>query len=417
MKVLIVNTLEKTGGAAIAANRLHKALIKKGLDSQMLVQKKFSGDDSVVENEKKLINKIRPTLDSLPLQLYKKRSKTMFSPAWLPFSPSIDVINKINPDIVHLHWINSGMFRIEDLKKIKAPVVWSLHDMWAFTGGCHYTEHCLGFKKKCGNCKVLNSSRRFDLSKIIFNRKMKIYSKIRTLHFVGLSKWITKEAQSSSLIKDKAISNLPNPIDTGIFKPFDRTKARALFDLPQERQLILFGAISGTKDKRKGFDELGLALQLIDKKDVEFVVFGSDRPKEPLTMKYKTHFVGRLEDEYSLRALYSAADVMVVPSIQEAFGQTASEALSCGVPSVAFDSTGVSDIIDHKQNGYLAKPFSVKDLADGIEWVLNHRNAKELSKNAREKVLRNFDSRLVAGKYIDLYKRILLENDKHNSNQ
>ena len=170
---------------------------------------------------------------------------------------------------------------------------------------------------------------------------------------------------------------------------------------------MLFGAIGATSDPRKGFDELSEALYKLTCKDIEFVVFGSSEPQEPQDFGFKTHYLGHLHDDVSLVTLYSAVDVMIVPSLQEAFGQTASEAMACGTPVVTFAATGLLDIVDHKQNGYLAQPFNTDDLANGIEWILNTDNYDELCSNAREKVLREFDSIVVAKKYMELYKTIL----------
>ena len=161
MKILIVNTSDIQGGAARAAYRLHQALLTEGVDSQMLVQSQSSDDFTVIGPQTKVqkaLGKLRPTLDSLPVHRYKDRTKTLFSPSWLPFSSIVERINSINPDVVHLHWIAGGMIRIEDLPKIKAPIVWSLHDMWAFTGGCHYDEECGAYQKQCGTCPVLGSN-------------------------------------------------------------------------------------------------------------------------------------------------------------------------------------------------------------------------------------------------------------------
>ena len=176
MKILIVNTYDIKGGAARAAYRLHKALLNSDVGSRMLVQNKSSDDYTVVTETgkiKKYTNKLRPILDSIPVRFYKNKTKTPFSPAWVPFGSIVDQINEIKPDIVHLHWICGGMIRIEEIAKIKAPIVWSLHDMWAFTGGCHYDEVCGGYKESCGNCKVLGSSQENDLSRKVWQRKQK----------------------------------------------------------------------------------------------------------------------------------------------------------------------------------------------------------------------------------------------------
>lgn len=411
MKILIVNTSDIDGGAARAAYRLHKALLSSGIDSQMLVQNKTSDDYTVLSENKKVnkyLNKLRPILDSLSVRFYKNRTKTLFSPSFLPFSNIVDRINEINPDIVHLHWICGGMIRIEDIARIKAPIVWSLHDNWALTGGCHIMWECEKYKDECSACPRLGSNKKNDLSNRVFKRKQKAYSQKKDITIVGLSKWLNECSKSSTLLKDKNHINLPNPIDTNIFKPFDKDKSRELWSLPKDKKLVLFGAMSATSDINKGFKELSDALSKLEKTDdVEFVVFGSGKPQNAPDLGFKTHYLGRLSDDVSLVTLYSAVDVMIVPSLQEAFGQTASESMSCGTPVVAFGSTGLLDIVDHKLNGYLAKPFDATDLKEGIEWVLNNPNYDELCVNAREKVLKEFDSVVVAGKYIEVYEEIL----------
>lgn len=413
MKILIVNTSDIEGGAARAAYRLHKALLAQGVDSQMLVQKK-SSDDFTVEalattKVQKGLNLLRPTLDSIPTRFYKNKTKTLFSPSWLGFSNIIDKINEINPDIVHLHWICGAMMRVEDIARIKAPIVWSLHDNWAFTGGCHIMWECEKYKTECGACPRLGSNKKNDLSSKVFKRKQKAFESKKDMTIVGLSSWLNNASKSSTLLKEKNHINLPNPIDTNIFKPFDKEKSRELWSLPQSKKLVLFGANSATSDINKGFKELSEALHKLEDKDIEFVVFGSSEPKESQNFGFKTHYLGHLHDDVSLVTLYSAVDVMIVPSLQEAFGQTASEAMACGTPVVAFGHTGLLDIIDHQRNGYLAKPFDTTNLKDGIEWVLDHEDYEKLCLNAREKVRKEFDNVLVAKKYIELYKEILNE--------
>lgn len=411
MKILIVNTFDIHGGAARAAYRLHKALLANGADSQMLVQSKSSDDYTVlaeVGKFKRKLDKIRPMLDSLPVRFYKSKTKTPFSHAGLPFSGIVEKINKINPDIVHLHWVCAGMMSVGDISRIKAPIVWSLHDMWAFTGGCHYDEECGGYKESCGNCKVLGSSQENDLSRKVWQRKQKAFDQKQDMTIVGLSKWLTECSQKSMLLKDKKHVNLPNPIDTIAFKPFDKQKARELWNLPQDKKLVLFGAMSATSDPRKGFKEFSGALQKMENNEgIEFVVFGSSKPLAAPDFGFKTHYLGHLNDDVSLVTLYNAVDVMVVPSLQENLSNAIMESLACGTPVVGFDIGGNCDMIEDKTNGYLVKPFDTDDLASGIEWVLNTSNYDELCKNAREKVMREFDSVVVAKKYIELYKEIL----------
>lgn len=409
MKVLQINTSDINGGAARAAYRLHRALLDAGIDSQMLVQAKTSDDDTVIASDTKIqkgLAKLRSHLDSIPVQFYKNRTKTLFSPACMPSFGLVERINVLNPDVVHLHWVSDGMLRIKELAKINAPIVWSLHDMWAFTGGCHYDENCEGYKQHCGNCKVLASKKENDLSRRIHNKKSKVFESIENLTVIGLSQWMTKCAEESDLFSNKRVECLPNPIDTTVLSPFDKSQARELFNLPLNKKLILFGAMGATSDPRKGFNTLSKALSLLGRNDVELVVFGSSQPKSSQGFKHKAHYLGHLHDDVSLRVLYSAADVMIVPSLQENLSNTIMESLACATPVVGFDVGGNSDLIEHQINGYLAQPLDIDDLAKGIEWVLNAENSTQLCINAREKVLTTFDSQVVAEQYIALYKNI-----------
>jgi glycosyltransferase involved in cell wall biosynthesis len=409
MKILLVNTLDIKGGAARAAYRLHKALLAQGVNSQMLVQSKYSDDYTVIGPQtkfQKVMGKLRPTLDSIPVRRYLERSKTLFSPSSVPLAGLVNKINAINPDIVHLHWIAGGMVRIEDLSKINAPIVWTLHDMWAFTGGCHYDEECARYQKQCGACPVLGSKREKDLSRKVWLRKQSCFAELPNMKIIGLSKWLTDCAASSSLFKNNLVGNLPNPIDTQIFAPFEQTQARKLFNLPHHKKLILFGAMGTTSDLRKGFKELVQALAHLPL-DYELVVFGSSTPQNPQGFKQKAHYLGHLHDDVSLRVLYSAADVMVVPSLQENLANAIIESLACGTPVVGFAIGGNADLIDHQKTGYLAKPFDTQDLVNGIKWVLQHECPEQLVQAARAKVLREFDSQVVAKKYIELYESVV----------
>jgi glycosyltransferase involved in cell wall biosynthesis len=411
MKILIVNTYDILGGAARAAYRLHRSLLSAGIDSKMLVQTKKSDDYTVIpvygiNKIGKFISLIRPTLDQIPLKFYKNRIKTPFSPAWLPFSKVVEKINEINPDIVHLHWISGGMIKIEDLAKINKPIVWTLHDNWAFTGGCHIKWNCEKYTDFCGACPVLGSDKEYDLSKKGWIRKNKVFKKINMV-IVSPSKWLYDCSKKSSLLKDKRHKVIPNPINVDLFKPVDKSISRKIWNLPQGKKLIAFGAVSAISDINKGFKELSEALyKIADKKNIELVVFGSSEPKNPPNFGFKTHYLGYLHDDISLTILYNAVDVMIVPSLQENLANTIMESLACGTPVVAFNVGGNSDMVEHLKNGYLAKPFDTDDLRNGIEWVLNTPNYDELCKNAREKVLREFDSKIVAKRYIELYEEV-----------
>ncbi|MFD1601608.1 glycosyltransferase family 4 protein [Flavobacterium artemisiae] len=411
MKILLVNASDTLGGAARASYRLHKSLLKKNVDVEMLVQLKLSDDFTVRDYSEsffqKKISKIRSLIDGLPVRMYKGRTKTLFSPSWFGFSNVVKKINAAKPDIVHLHWINAGMIKIEDLRRIKAPIVWTLHDNWAFTGGCHIMWECDKYKTNCGSCPLLGSHVENDLSRRVFNRKKKTFEKIPNLTIIGLSRWLENCAKESSLLKKHQVVNLANPIDTNVFKPLAKKTARELWNLPLDKKLVLFGAMSATSDINKGYKELVEALLLLNDNDVEFVIFGSSEPKDKPPFSMKTHYLGQLTDDVSLVSLYSAVDVMVVPSLQETLPQSATESMACGTPVVSFAHTGLLDIIEHKKTGYLAKTLDTRDLASGIEWVLETSDYEKLSLAGREKIVNEFESSFIANKYLQLYESIL----------
>jgi len=412
MKILHISKWDISGGAAQAAHRLHSSLLAEEVDSRMLVNSKSSDDPTVsVERSttriERLKDRVLSIIEELPLKRYKERSQTLFSPAIVSTPNFVKRINQMAPDIVHLHWVAARTLRPEDLIRIKAPIIWSLCDMWPFTGGCHYDEECGKYESGCGRCPILNSNKVNDLSAKGWERKKVSYRQKDSLTVVGKSRWITECASRSPVFSNADIINLPNVIDTNQFKPIDKTIARDALNLPSTKELVLFGAINATSSYRKGFHKLSKALSEIESDNTELIVFGSNEPEEPVDFHQKAHYLGRIRNYILLRLLYSAADVMIAPSIQENLSNAIIESLACGTPVVAFDIGGNSDMIDHKINGYLAKPYDHQDLAAGINWILNNPDRHGISNNARQKVLSTFDRKVVTPQYISLYKKIL----------
>ena len=409
MKVLHLSTSDIEGGAARAAYRLHQGLKTIGVDSQMLVRAKGSLDDTVIVKQDAL-TKLGPITNRLPLRLYQERDRKMFSAQWFPDTIASSV-NHINPDIINMHWICNGYLQIETLRKFKRPLVWTLQDMWPMTGGCHYSQDCDRYKDNCGNCHLLKSNRDNDLSRQIWQRKLKAW-KALDLTIVTPSRWMTECAQASSLFRDLRIETIPFCLDTTAYHPHDKAIARQILQLPQNKKIIVFGALAATSDKRKGFGLLVEAVQKLSSaglaENTEIAIFGSSVPEKPVDLGFKAHYLGHLNDDLSLSLAYSAGDIMIVPSLQESFGQTASEALACGTPVAAFNATGLRDIVDHEQNGYLAQPYSSEDLARGIAWVLedDDRHLKLIS-NAREKAFKKASLHIQAQRYVSLFEELL----------
>ena len=416
MEALLISTSDSDGGAARAAYRLHRGLRDRGISSQMLVRLKLADDQSVI-SAKTWQARLGSVLDSRPLNAYPQRDRTLFSTQWFP-DTLLPKVTQLRPDIINLHWACNGYLQIETLPKFRQPVVWTLHDMWAFTGGCHYTQTCDRYQQSCGKCPQLHSHKDQDLSRQIWRRKAKAWQGklAENLTIVTPSHWLAQCAKNSSLLQQFPVEVIPNGLDTELYRPIDRQTARAFLRLPQDKKLILFGALGVNFDTRKGFQFLQAALQQLkaaqvkpqDQNEIELVVFGGSQPDNPVDLGFKAHYLGRLHDDLTLALSYAAADVMVVPSSQEAFGQTASESLACGTPVVAFNVTGLKDIVDHQHNGYLAQAFDSKDLAHGIDWVLaDDDRAQRLRQNAREKAIAEFTLPLQAQRYSSLFAKAL----------
>ncbi len=413
MKPLLINSFDNQGGAAIATYRLHCGLRSIGIDSKLLVQNKKSDDKSVIGSltkQQKIIAVLRPYIDRFPATRYRNREQVLFSSAWLPERLASKVEN-INPDLIHLFWVNGGMLRIETLKKFKQPIIWTLHDMWPFTGGCHYDDECGKFRQACGNCPVLHSDNGLDLSQRVLARKLKSWGSLPIV-VVATSNWLADMAKSSSLFKNQRIEVIPNGIDTERYKPLDKHIAREAYNLPQDKNLILFSAFNATSDKRKGNQFLLSALAKLSQlgwgADTELVIIGASKPESAPELGMTVHYMGQMFDEISQVLLYSAADVVVAPSMQENLSNTVMESLSCGTPVVAFHIGGMPDMIEHQINGYLAKPFEANDLAEGIMWVLGNSDRTHLlSKQARQSVLERYALDVIASNYLSLYQSVI----------
>lgn len=405
MKVLHIIGGNLNGGAARGALWLHHGLLDIGVDSKVLTNSEDIMQDPSIEtivtgNKERLKYLLTLGFDQLPLKMYKNRKKTIFSTSLCGYDLTKSWLYDW-ADVIHLHWINGGFINIKHLKKINKPVIWTLRDMWPFTGGCHVSMNCERYKTGCGQCVQLGSNKKNDLSRYILNRKKRYYPK--NIKVVGISNWISNEAKESIIFSEHDIRTIFNNIDCGDFIPIEKSVAKEVLGLRTEKQIVLAGGID-LKAAYKGFDKYLQAIGLLDKNRHFLAFFGNNDLVESLGFEYKSfNFV---HDTMSLRLIYSAADVFVAPSIIESFGKTLTEAMACGTPVVCFDSTGPRDIVDHKINGYKAIPFSSEDLCQGIQWVLNHKEIENINLNARHKALEMFDSKVIAMQYLKLYQTL-----------
>jgi glycosyltransferase involved in cell wall biosynthesis len=409
MKILYLNGADIEGGAAKAATRLLRGVHDCGVDARLYVQRKY-GDDPLVDGSRSLLGKAfgraRPTIEQFLSGITPGKMNGPFCSAFLPDGLSARVAGSA-PDIVHLHWV-ARMMRLETLRRFNLPIVWTMHDLWAFTGGCYLPGDCTRYRESCGKCPILDSTRGDDLSNQVWRRKQKVWQDLN-LTVIAPSRWMADCARKSSLFRNRRIEVIHNALDVAIYRPVDKRTARGSLALPQEKKLVLFGANQFTKDRNKGFHLLLQALhELAGSKwrdSVELVTFGSPEPVQELGLK--AWHLGWVSDDITLARIYSAADVFVFPSLQESLGYTVMEAMACGTPCVAFNQGGVPDLIYHQHNGYLATPFKPADLAQGITWVLeNEERRKELSLQARQKVEQEFAVGKVAERHIALYQEL-----------
>jgi glycosyltransferase involved in cell wall biosynthesis len=406
VKIGLLSRSDLDGGAAVFGLRLFVKLREQNADVKYLVGIKHGLNESTLLYFKSpFFTKLRNYFERLLLK--NRNGNFPFSLCLFPFPLKL-LLSYHNIDLVHIHWIGAGFISIRSLKRIRIPIIWTMHDSWPFTGGCHIPYNCEKFRHNCGKCPELNSQLEDDLSRKIFNLKRRFYNQIKNITFVSPSNWLAESAFVSTLLKDKKVIVIPNGIDTELFSPKNKAGAREYLNVSPLSKIVLFGAVNSTSDKNKGFLQLLSALKQIDIPDVEIMVFGSTGDALINTLAAKTVFLGKISDENLMALIYSAADVTVVPSLSENLSLVIMESLSCGTPVVAFNVGGNSELVDHKVNGYLAEPFSTADFSNGIKWVLEKQGKTDiLSRKAREKIINNFDINLVVKKYFELYQRLM----------
>lgn len=400
MNPLLVSYSDRMGGAARAAYRLHTALRAEGVDSAMLVRHKISDDPSVLESGN-VLSRIRQPIEKRLKRLQRPPDNGFRSLNVLP-SRLGDAIDS-RSDVVNLHWIGDGALSIADVGKLGGPVVMTLHDMWAFSGAEHYGPENPAARWRTGYRRANKPAghRGPDLDRWVWERKHRHW---RPAHVVCPSRWLARCAGESALMTDWPIRVIPNPLDLDRFAPVDQSMARHALGLPQGRRIVLFGTLDPT-DPRKGYDLLLEALDGLDRVEATGVIFGQRQPAKPPRSGIPLRWMGPIAEEATMALLYSAADVMVVPSLQENLVQTGTEAQACGTPVVAFNATGLPDVVESRSTGYLAEPFSAQDLRKGIEWALaDEARLRALGREARSRAVRLWDPSVVANQYLAAYR-------------
>ena len=393
MKLIITNKHDGGGGASRAAASWHKSMISAGVDSYLLVENSTSPNPRTISPNgkiRKIYNYFKTHFDVNYLSWkYSQRDKFPWGLNILPTGMHKE-INLLKPDLVNLHWISQSTIALDEISKISAPLVWTMHDMWALTGGCHYSYGCDKFLAHCGTCPQLKSRKEKDLSHRIFDKKINLVQKKR-IDIIASSQWLGRCFKSSPIYKDMNIHIIPNPIDLDTFKPIKKNLARSILNLAPDKKIILFMAFSATSDTRKGAQFIPAMLEELENSyhadDLELVIVGASFDDGKIKTKFKKHFLGNVTDDWSLALLYSSCDAMISPSKEENLSLAVTESLACGTPVVAFNIGGMPDLITHKHSGYLAKPFDPIDLAHGLKFTLE---SHDMPDNARKYVLANY---------------------------
>lgn len=407
MKILHLVSGRLNSGAARGAVNLHRALLQAGVISTVLSNDPEADEAGVLSISNGAIGRMgdrfRRKTDRLPLLAYPRRLRRLFSCGLVGFDfRDTEAFN--SADVIHLHWVAGGLLNVRHLARIKKPVVWSLRDMWPFTGGCHYSLDCRGFETACGKCPQLRSGVDKDLSRYLSNRKRRFMPERLTA--VGISSWLTAAAMRSSAMAGVDVRTIPNGIEIADYYPESRQLARQTLGLPAGKIVVAAGAQHMT-DFYKGSHQLVAALNLLDPEIYHVVLFGNGCREIADVIRPGSTSLGFVTSPGDLRTIYSAADVFVAPSTMEAFGKMLVEAMACETPVVCFDATGPGDIVDHKINGFKATPFLPESFAEGIEWVAMARKKCDLGTAARAKANAEFNSALMAQRYLALYEDLI----------
>lgn len=417
MNILIVNTSENAGGAAVAAHRLMCALNQSGEHATMLVRDKDTDNPNVVALNNKWLQRWRFLWERLYIYIRCRLSRRHLF--------DIDVANtgaditslKVfkEADVIHLHWINQGMLSLNGIRKILnsgKPVVWTMHDIWPATAICHITHGCSNFKSVCRECQYMcGNSGYCDLAHAVWQCKQRMLQG-QHLHFVACSRWLAGEARKSALLRGQTVASIPNPIDTTLFCKSSTEDARKRLGLPLDKRVILFVAQRAT-NVNKGMAYLIDACKMLAqeypdmREKICVAVLGGHADEVMDEIPFPAYPLGYTSDTARIIDVYNASDVFVLPSLSENLPNTIMEAMACGVPCIGFNVGGIPEMIDHQKNGYVARFRDSADLAKGIRWILFDADYDALSKCARRKIVDSYSLQSVAMRYVEVYNHAI----------
>lgn len=415
MKIVIVNTKQNGGGAAIAASRLFEALRKRGADVHFIVAEGEGGDGVTVLSGSflgKLRYKCAFLLERVGIWVSNKLSRRgLFEVSTARFGMRISGLKTVREaDIIHLHWVNQGMLSVGEIKRLVASgrqVVVTPHDMWYCTAICHHSFGCMRFTERCCFCRFLASPSERDLAARVWAGKAGMFN--NRVGVVALSQWIRERIAASAVTGECVCRVIPNSVDCSVYnRGYDRRSVRERYGIAAEGKVVIFGAAK-LNDPIKGsgmlFDAIGRCRY---REEITLLLFGNIKGDDDFLNRIPCRhvYVGSIYDEAEKAALYAASDIAAVPSHYETFGQVIAEALACGTPALAFDNGGQRDIIEHGRNGWLAAYPDIDDMTRGLEWLVENCG-EEIRRYAAESVEKRFSPDSVALRHIDFYNELL----------
>jgi len=410
MRVLIINTSERTGGAAVAANRLMEALNNNGVKAKMLVRDKETDHLTVAGLPSSWRHQWNFLWERFVIWLHLHlRREHLFEVDIANAGTDITNLPEFQEaDVIHLHWVNQGMLSLKGIRKILTsgkPVVWTMHDIWPATAVCHYSRGCEQYHSQCNKCPLLPGD---SLARQVWDRKEQLLSGQR-ITYVCCSNWLADEARKSALLKEQRIVSIPNAIDTRLFRPQNKQQARQALELPIDRRIILFVSQRVT-DPRKGISYFVEAVRRLAqqypemKEDTGVAILGGHAEEVASQLALPSYPLGYVSNPSRIVSVYNAADVFVLPSLEDNLPNTIMEAMACGVPCVGFRVGGIPEMIRHQENGYVAKECDADDLAQGIRYVLADADYEMLSHECLHQVAQKYSQQSVANRYIEEYQ-------------